>query len=269
MRRQKQRSTTPWWKRTVTTTGQRRAISVLVVCLTVVLAGCTGFGGLGGSDGQVTTTDHSDSDAGQSGGDDADARSQDGASDDTDTDDSDGSSDAIGDGTYGLFEFERPGVYTYDIATAEEGEGQLVVDVQQVSGDQATVKVNYELGEQSFETTTSGSKDQIRRQLFTTPAGAFLIATVMPTAGYYADRELKVGDGWSYSGEDGSASFEVTGTETYGGVECYASEMRHNDTVIHEACVSPDHGITPYVVYYDEESGEPTISMELVSYEEK
>ena len=57
------------------------------------------------------------------------------------------------------------------------------------------------------------------------------------------------------------------GIETYAGVDCFASEMRVDGTVLYEGCFSPDLGLAPYTAYYNEDR---SLSMEmvLVSYEQ-
>ncbi|MGM0399008.1 MAG: hypothetical protein ACQEQY_08450 [Halobacteriota archaeon] len=52
---------------------------------------------------------------------------------------------------------------------------------------------------------------------------------------------------------DGSASFTYSGTNSYAGVECYTADMRFNETVQHQACVSPNMGLAAHSAFYDED----------------
>jgi hypothetical protein len=61
-------------------------------------------------------------------------------------------------------------------------------------------------------------------------------------------------------------SFEVVGTDNYAGVSCFASELRINESVIHEGCFSPDIGLAPYTAYYEEGTGEVEMRVELIEY---
>ena len=242
-----------------------KTVTILVTALLVVVAGCTGAGPAAGGDGEATTTETTTAtttaaDA-TGGGDSGEADERDGGTDD------DG--DASGDeGAYWApFEFDRPATYTYDIYVADEGEGTLVWDVQEVTGEEVTVRVEYELGGESFESTTTGDRETVRSQLLMTPAGPFVLTTLLaPTMAFYEGEELAVGNRWAYASDEGSLSFEVTGTDTVAGVDCYTTEMRQNETVVHESCIAPDLGLAPRVAYYDEDGSEE-FEVVLVEYE--
>lgn len=229
--------------------GNRSPLVAVLVCVVVVLTGCGGTATDSGSNatpGAETTQPASggDSEAGSSG---------DGGSDSTDA--------------WDAFQFDRPAKYTFDTYMEDQGEGVLIWDVTAVSGDEVTVDLHYEAGETTVDTTVSGTKDDVQSQLILTPGGQFfLIALFSPTFNYYEDRTLSVGEGWSYTTADGSASFEITGQDTYGNVECYVSEMQVDGELIHEGCFAPDLGLAAHSTYY--ESGEVTASMELTGYEE-
>lgn len=227
----------------------------LLLAATLVLAGCTG--GTGAPPADATTTDRPTSTTTASADD-----STDGA---TDAD-----STVSGDRTWEFMEFTEPATYTFELRSEDEPEpGTLVWDVTEVDGDTVTVAMTFEMAGQRTETTVAGDRETVRSQLLTTPAGPFLVATwFSPTVGYYEDRELAVGEQWSYSTPQGSASFAVTGRETMAGVECFRSEMRVNESVVYEGCFASDLGLAPYTAYYGED-GTPVLVVELVAYERR
>ena len=225
--------------------------TLVLVVLTVLLAGCVGGGNVDDSATTVATTSSSagsggDGSSGSGGG---------------------GSSADLEPGTWSVLTFDRPATYTYDIFAEGDGEGSLVWDVQSVDGDTITVRTVYELGGERSESTITGSRETVQSQLYANPAGVLLLTTMFTPSAWYAGQELEVGSGWSYRTGEGSSSFEVTSIDTYAGVDCFASEMRVDGTVLYEGCFSPDLGLAPYTAYYNEDR---SLSMEmvLVSYEQ-
>ncbi|WP_267640052.1 hypothetical protein [Haloarchaeobius amylolyticus] len=230
-----------------------RLVLAVVLALTVLSAGC--LSGDTGAD--VTTTPTT---AGSGGGGDG---SGDGAGD--------GSGDggpvsSLQPGEWTVFDFDEPATYTYDVYMEGEGDGQLVWDVQSVDGDTVTVRMVYDVAGERFESTVTGTKETVQSQLYTNPAGILLVTTMFTPATWYAGQDLSEGTKWSYTTQDGSASFAVTGTDTYANVECYASEMTVDGQVLHAGCFAPQLGLAPYSAYYNED-GTLSMEMTLVSYE--
>ena len=217
-----------------------KTILVVVLALTVVLAGCTGGDGNGPTATDVDNGGNGGSNGGGDGG------------------------DGAGD-TWRLFGFDQTGKYTYDVYMEGEGTGTLVWDVQQVSGDRVTTHVVYDVGDVQYESTVTGTADVAQSQLMTTPAGALLATTLFTPGLWYGGRELAVGNGWSYQTGEGSGSFEITETRTMAGIQCYATEMKIDGTLRHEGCFSPDHGLAPYSAWYDED-GTLVMELELRNY---
>ena len=191
-------------------------------------------------------------------------------------------SSAVGDGTFRFLAFEQPGTYTYEVTfaptvrsqqgTAEpvtrQGENQsaeYVIDVVQAAENQYEVQVSISMDGMDNQQTFTGTRTEIQQQMLGSQVGSLLVPLTTMT-GFYQGQTLQAGQSWSYSTEEGTASFEVTGSDSYAGVECSVTEASVNGTVVHEACVSPDRGLAPYVAYYDE-SGTLTFEMELASYE--
>ncbi|WP_227131313.1 hypothetical protein [Halorubellus salinus] len=233
-----------------------KARFVLVVAVLVLTAGCLTGGG-----GGAPETDGSSGDGASDGGDSNDG----GDSSDGDApDSSDG--DAVS-GEWEPFAFDTPARYEYAVFMEGDGEGAIVWDVESVDDGEYTVTLVYEMGDERYETTATGTKDTVVQQFFTNPGGIVLVTTMSQPAVWYEGRDLSTGTKWSYSTPQGSASFAVTGTDTIARVDCWTSEMRINDSVFHEACFSPDLGLAPYAAYYGED-GTLEMSLTLVSYEE-
>ncbi|MFC4407406.1 hypothetical protein [Haloarchaeobius iranensis] len=225
--------------------------TLVLVVLTVLLAGCVG--GVKVDDGATTVATTSSSGTGSGGGGSGGGGSG-------------GSSADLEPGSWNVLEFGQPATYTYDIFVEGDGEGSLVLDVQEVDGDSITVRAVYELGQERHESTVTGTKETVQSQLYANPAGILLLTTMLTPSAWYGGQELEVGSGWSYQTQAGSASFEVTGVETYAGVDCFDSEMVVDGTTLHEGCFSPGLGLAPYTAYYDED-GSLSMEMALVSYE--
>ena len=189
---------------------------------------------------------------------------------------------AAGDGTFRFLAFEQPGTYTYDVTfaptvrsqqgTAEpvtrQGENQsaeYVIDVVQAAENQYEVQVSISMDGMNNQQTFTGTRTEVQQQMLSSQVGS-LLAPLTTMTGFYGGRTLQAGQSWSYSTEEGTASFEVRGSDSYAGAECSVTEASVNGSVVHEACVSPDRGLAPYVAYYDE-SGTLTFEMELTSYE--
>ncbi|UTF53475.1 hypothetical protein [Natronosalvus rutilus] len=228
---------------------RRRLLRTAGVTAALVLGGCLDDVPIGDVEADEDGDDGGDSDGTDSGTDSSD-RSQTGDP---------------GDASWNPFEFDRPITYTYETYSADEGAGTLVWDVTDVTDEEATVTLEYETAETQFETTVSGTKEDLQSDLILTPAGTFVLATLFsPTMGYYEGRTLSVGDEWSYSSPDGSMRFAIIERRTYAGVECYASVTEVDGRTVHEGCFAPDLGLAPYTVYYDE-NGERSFELALVS----
>lgn len=301
-----------------------RTMLAVVLCVTVVLAGCAGLGGGGdettasGANATDMTTAAADTttadDGGTTAAGDAATTAAEGGGTTVPTivvetpttmmsDDTTMATTAMpttvstpgetmvttvgnmaGNSTFRFLAFEQPGTYTYEITfaptvstrrgTAEPGTrqggkqtGQYVIDVVQASETQYEVRVSLTMGQLSNQQTFTGTRREVQRQMLSSQVGVFL-APLTTMTGFYGGRSLQVGQSWSYSSQQGSVSFEVTGTDSYAGVECFVSKASVNGTVIHEACVSPDRGLAPYAAYYDG-NGNLTFQMTLQSYEAK
>lgn len=236
---------------------RRRLLQTVVGASTVALAGCSGDGVLGG-DGDG---DGSDDDGGSDGG------GSDGGGSDDDGDGSDGGGQVSApSGTFRQFEFEAGERYEYEVFMESEGEGTFTWEVTDVTGDQITVHVVYDVGETYYESTTTGDRNTIQGQVMSSPAGSFLaVAIFSPTYSYYQRDDLQVGNKWEASSPEGSSSIEIVSKDVYAGVECFASEVRSDGELVHEACVNPELGLAVYSAFYNDD-GSLELEMELVDY---
>lgn len=228
---------------------------VILLAVMVLLAGCVSDGGSAVPTDGPTAVDGSNG----PGNDIDDEGSGDGAGDDGTDGDGAGSDSASGE--WEPFDFDTPATYEYEVFMEGEGEGRIVWDVQSVVADEYTVRMVYEMDGERIESTATGTKDTVMSQFYTNPGGIVLLTTMYQPATWYQDRDLSIGTQWSYSTPQGSASFAITGTESFAGIECSRSEMRVNSTIVHEGCFTPALGLAPYAAWYDEDG---TLEMEIV-----
>ena len=259
---------------------RRHAASTILVCLVVVLAGCTGLGGLGGSGGDETST-ASNAGSGGDGGSEpaasgggnataADAGSSGGsASGSSGGAESGSSNDGALDAEEEWFNLSKPGRYVFEIESAEEGTGRMAFEVTNVEDGQSTVTTNYEIGGDSAESTVTGPVGEVESQLVMSPIYGYLIAIQLGGIGAGAvggGQDLTVGDQFSQQSAEGSTKIEVTGTDSYAGIDCYVVETRINGTLNQEVCTQQAFSSAPYVAIYDE-NGTLSQRVELVEYE--
>jgi len=277
-----------------------RVLMTLGLALAVVLAGCTGISGLGGdsgsnnaSDGVAEADTPSGGEAGDDGADDDMATTADGGDSEADDGDNQSSDDVTAndstaddttsssgdadsssastalDDEEDWFNLSKPGRYVFEIESAEEGTGSMSFETTEVSNGQATVSFQYDLGEESFESTVTGPVGEVEPQIATSPAYAYLTAIRLGgvSAGMLSGGEdLQVGNEFSQQSAEGSMHIEVTGTDSYAGVDCYVIESRVNETLAQETCTQQAFSSAPYVAFYDE-NGNLEQRIELVEYE--
>lgn len=247
---------------------RRRFTTGCALVVLTLLAGCTGDDGdaadVAAADADESTTEDANANDDNGGGDEASVSSDGEESDHAGTDASDSQMN------WEPMRFSQAGTYTYDFYFEEEGEGTVVFSVTDLTDEQVTVHVDYQVGETSFDTTVTGAHDTVYGQLMASPASAFVFMTLFsPMIGYYQGETLEVGNQWTHMTEDGMATFEITEVRSYAGVDCHASEMRVDGDLWHDGCFAADHGSIIQSVYYDEASGEVVGSIELTDYREE
>lgn len=248
-------------------------ILVIAVLALVVVAGCTGNGNT--TDDGGTTVDGATTPDGTTTTDETTTMNKTTSPDATTSPTgtaTDGTADETPDSTnestaqYTHFRFEQGERYEYDVRTNGQ-EGTLVWEVTDTSGDHVTVHTSYRVGDVSFETTATGTETTIKGSLVGTPAGGFMrVGVFHPIYDHYHGHDLTVGNSWGATTSLGSATYSVTGTDSYAGVRCYTTEVRVNGVLRHEGCVSPDHGLVVYSAIYDQ-TGTQTVEMQLRQYD--
>lgn len=232
----------------------RRLVLVLGVAALAVLAGCSG-GGTG--DNTDTTTVIEGTTAGP-----------DGSTTQATNDEKAKAVGASGDGggpQYTHFDFEEGASYEYDVVMSGT-DGTFRWEVTDVSDDRVTVHTDYLVGGVVFEDTVTGTRATLEAELEATPAGPFMTLGVFhPFYDHYGGHDLRVGNSWSASVSSRSATYEVTGTDAYAGVDCYGTEVRIDGSLRHEGCVSPDLGLLVHSVVYDQ-TGSRSVVMTLSAY---
>lgn len=286
-------------------TPNARVFAVVLMALAVVLAGCTGFGGLSGESDDNTAAGSGNAEgAGPStentGADDSGASDAiDGAdnsndanagSDDTDGDGADkgsgadngdasgsdsGNSDEVivpladdPENTEQWFNLSTPGRYEFEIESAEEGIGTMSFEISPVSDGRVTIDTHYEMGGESSDSSVTAPVEEVQGQLATSPGFQYLILLSLSGIGPAAQlggQDLKVGNNIQRSTNEGSYSIEVTEKRNYGGVECYFIETWTNGTLTNEVCTQGTFQGAPYVAVYNESGLQQRI--ELTEYE--
>lgn len=253
--------------------GMRRSIlPVLALVVLVALAGC------GGDDATATepeTNGQTPTDTDAPNGPTATDGMDNPTSTDTDGEESPTATDGMDGGTatttpsdaWTLFQFEHPARYEYELRQSGEEPATIVLDVTDVSDEQVTVRTSYRSGDTTFNQTFSGTAEEVRSQLAQSPSGAVLISGLFNPAlgGVEASGRFQVGATWEHTAEGQTLRYEVTGQDSYAGVDCYTMEVSTDDVTQGEFCVSPEHGLSAYVGIY--EDGTLQFEMELVEYE--
>ncbi|WP_137289177.1 hypothetical protein [Natronorubrum halophilum] len=235
-------------------------VLTVVVVLSVALAGCTGMGGLGDlEDGENDAADDSGADSGDA--DDGDLGSMIGDGADADDD---------------WFNLSRPGYYAFDLAgmdeeTGEQVTGRLVYDIED-AGEEVTTSVDYEFGDEQYQSTVTAPGDEVSGQLFLTPAHKPILALQSVSLLYYVEMGFtnpSVGNRKQTTTDEGTQITEVTEKRSYAGVECSLVETTIDGDRSKQGCLrASEGGIAPYVATYTED-GDLELEVELVEYESK
>ncbi|MGM0591295.1 MAG: hypothetical protein ACQETI_06645 [Halobacteriota archaeon] len=262
----------------------RRRLALVALALLVVLAGCGGASGPSGADATETGPTDGGSSA-SDGGADSDADSSDGTSG------TEGESSSESTLVWERFNFQEGEYYHYEVDdVANDGSADITWEVLEVDGDEVTAEITFDDGTTSFSREVTGQNATILFELQDTSmyddpeameasvrASAYLtLGPFNALTGYFASRELKVGNSWELSGtpDAGYMTANVEGTDEYAGKECYVTAIRVPDTQEWEdsdtsefvACISPEVGLSLYSAYYDPETGDLAAEITLVEY---
>ena len=165
------------------------------------------------------------------------------------------------------YQFKKGEYYKFKFTSNDES-GYLTWKVKDVSpdGNTVTVEYGYIMGETQFSGTVTGPKENVYAQTMMTPVGPIIAMTLYgPYTGYFAGYPLAVGNEWSVTTPEGSASVKVEGKVTQAGVEFYKVVYRVDGKVALETCVSPSLAFVGCMVGYDE-SGNKEFEITLEEY---
>ncbi|MCF8307920.1 MAG: hypothetical protein K9I68_02810 [Bacteroidales bacterium] len=175
--------------------------------------------------------------------------------------------------TWEPYKFDPNVSFTYEFYTMENGEEQSSGTIEIMIQDPA-VEVNATI-DGEFYSFSSDSHDAIsenfQEAVNNTPAGIVIYQPYWENA--FADQVIEEGASWSYNFEDGSVSFEVTGTDTYAGIEGYVVEYDiQNDSgenAMWELCANLGMSL-PLMSHVEssDDSNSETFHLELTDYQE-
>ncbi|MCF8231728.1 MAG: hypothetical protein K9J27_06005 [Bacteroidales bacterium] len=187
-------------------------------------------------------------------------------------DDSNDSPNDNGNGTEKTWEpykFDPNVFFAYDFYTQENGEEQSSGTVEiQIQDPAVEVDVtidgeNYNFVSNSYDAISDNFRDAVSN----TPV-AIIYQPYWESA--FADEVIEEGSSWSYTFDEGSISFEVTGTDTYAGIEGYVVEYDfQNDSgenVMWEICANLEMSL-PLMSHWEDSEGE-VYHIELTDYQE-
>jgi len=252
------------------------AATAALIALLVVTAGCSGLpvGGTAteapsdGADG----SDGADESDGADGADAGAGTTVSGGMDGTSpagTDQGDGATtDSDGAGASGDFGFSAGDSYRYSAAlTNTTSRLEVVWEVTDVSGEELTVEVGMVWNETFRPTQTlTGTPEEIFGgiSMESENIAPVVFLSLRLGAEIAAGHSLEVGNTWTVTPdeipggtrmtpESGEAQAEVTGTDSYGGVECTNVQLTSENSPPTTYCVNPDY---PFALAYDTEGVE-------------
>ncbi|MFC5972163.1 hypothetical protein ACFPYI_12555 [Halomarina salina] len=265
----------------------RSRLLALVLCLSLVLAGCAGTGGSADDGADPSTTGSDDGADASSGGDGSGDSGNDGSSES-------GSGDGDTVTAWERFSFAEGEFYQFRVNDVRNDRDVLLTwDVVAVDGSEVTADVTYDDGTASYTYTLTGENATISTQLIqaamqenpedeaameaaTSAYGYLTLGPFNPISSYFAARDLAVGNSWNLAGSatDGFMTANVEGRDEYAGKECYVSTIRvpdneawaESDSNEWVSCIAPDVGLSLYSAYYDAETGELTAEITLETY---
>lgn len=218
---------------------RRRVLAAVAGSAAVGLAGCSGNGDDAGDDG---TDDDPLGDAGPG------------------TDPVDGTTE-----TWEHFSFSDTGTYTFDFYAEGSALSSMTLSVLEVDDQQSTIGWEMIVDGQPLggqNTVTAGGTAEEWDPMV---ASFLSLSWFHPFAFHLSGERLEVGDGWEQTWEGETVAYELTGTDSYEGIDCITAELTQNDQLVYEACLAEEHGIAVYTAFYEEDG---TIAMEqtLTSY---
>jgi hypothetical protein len=254
----------------------RQAFGVVLVALLVVTAGCSGLGGTNQADSgddsdeeeaeqadeEDDSSDESADDGGDAGGDETTTASDGGMT----VTSPDTGMETPGMGEFGNYEFSEGESYTY-ATSGGSFDAEYTWEVTDVSGEQVTVEVTASQSGQTSTTTLEGTQDTIIRQAGNDMAAVFFLSL---RAGNLVaeDRSLTVGNSWTVSVDEvpttnaqwETSTVEVTGTDSYNGIQCSVVEITPDTGTPATFCINGNY---PFALSFSSEGGDDGMSITL------
>lgn len=204
-----------------------------------------------------------------------------------------GSTDAAGAATSGgqweRFAFSAGEYYRYRATDYATGDSAVItLEIASVDGSEVTADVTYDDGTTVVTRTATGMPSMLPLQLSSpdddqaTADAMHQTRTVLLAGpfnpmltGYFANRELVVGDSWNAAGsaEIGYATANVEGRDTYADQDCYVTSYRVPDNgewpagaQEYEFCIAPDASLPFATIIYADATDEATVEIVLEEY---
>lgn len=217
----------------------RRHLLVVLLASLVVLAGCSGGTT---DDGAMTTPNADDADEGSS---------DSGGGGDSDT--ADGSGGGETEPEVLQLQFDQVERYEYE-TEAYGNPGSLVVDVESVTDEMATVRLDYDLSGQettrTYEVPAGDREAFVRAAERETYAGAVLVVQSNDAPITFVENDVDWAVGNAYESEIYEGNVTLTGRDTIAGVECVTYETYAEGTLIQDGCISTDHEVAIEMTQY-------------------
>ena len=167
------------------------------------------------------------------------------------------------------YELKAGTSYDYDFEFLENDEITSAGSVNIEAGDpEVTITTTID-GEEITQVynTSDDLDDNFITGISQTPLAGFLYQPIW--LGAFTGQDIETGATWSYSSNEGSVQFEVTGKDTYAGIEGHVIEAVFTDgnsTTTWETCISYDLPLPLMTWVTDDNNNEYII--ELTSYSE-
>lgn len=166
------------------------------------------------------------------------------------------------------FEDHNTAIFSFTYEGIEDGEveSEGYVDIE-INDPAVTISGEFD-GEQI--TFTSDGHDQISQNFMQvmsgTPFYAAFYTSFWPAV--FGGENIAVGASWTYSNDDINVSTDITGEDTYGGIEGYvveiAVEENNNETAYYDLCINTD---MPVPIMTQFEQGNMRYRVELTDYQ--
>lgn len=256
----------------------RQSIGTVLLCALIVLAGCSGSGSnqtetVDGEVGAETTeapatptstatSTPTETEVATEASTAAATTTQTSTSGGTETETAVGTSTPTGPApTLGGYTFSEGESYVYELV-GQRSNGTTAWNVTDVSGDQLTVEVSLSTPDQNQSATFTGTGSGIYRNASNSYLGVYYLS--LRTLDVVTEgRSLEVGNSWTFRAgqieenlnaqiQFDTAEVEVTGTDSYSGVECTTLAVTSDNGANYSVCVNPDY---PFVIHLSSPSG--------------